>query len=185
MNTTIKTNYGQSGCKYATWVKGKHIKNKNPNIWRIDAGNNLIKYSEYNNTKSKYCWDIDHIIAKSSGGTNYIINLQPLQSKINRGAGNSDNKPGLDKQILHDARKAKYLQYNPIINNNKRNIIKLIENTIMYVKQSPLTEPQLAKILSIHKNEVTVLWLYSNYKQNIVLDKDLFSEVPTTRTRNR
>ena len=69
MNTTIKTNYGQSGCKYATWVKGKHIKNKNPNIWRIDAGNNLIKYSEYNNNKSKYCWDIDHIIAKASGGT--------------------------------------------------------------------------------------------------------------------
>ena len=104
----------------------------------------------------------------------YIINLQPLQSKINRGCGNSDNKPGLDKQILHDARKAKYLQYNPIINNNKRNIIKLIENTIMYVKQSPLTEPQLAKILSIHKNEVTVLWLYSNYKQNIVWIKIYF-----------
>jgi hypothetical protein len=183
-----KTNYGQSGCKDATWIKGKVIKNKSPNSWRTDAGNNLIKYSDYNNNKSKYCWDIDHIIPKSSGGTDYINNLQPLQSKMNRGCGNSENKPGLDKQILHDARKCKYNarnERNTIINQNKnRNkIIKLIENTIMYVKQSPLTEPQLATILYIHKNEVTVLWLYSNYKQNIVLDKDLFLEVSTTRTR--
>ncbi len=46
----------------------------------IDPWGREIKRFDYG-CKDKYCWNIDHILPISRGGTNSISNLQPLHWK--------------------------------------------------------------------------------------------------------
>ena len=77
--------------------KGIIIKNKNPKIQRKDVYGKILNYNDYgygDNCESS--WEIDHILPKSKGGSDYLINLQPLQTKINREKSNSLKKKSIN-----------------------------------------------------------------------------------------
>jgi len=51
---------------------------------RVDAWGWTIVRSDFGNTRSRYGWEIDHILPVSQGGGDELINLQPLQWENNR-----------------------------------------------------------------------------------------------------
>jgi len=65
------------------WDKASIIKNKNPDVWRKDALDNVIRKPSYG-TQGEYGWEIDHKKPKEKGGTDDPRNLQPLHWEENR-----------------------------------------------------------------------------------------------------
>src|SRR5580765_4151370 len=51
---------------------------------RVDAWGWTIVRQDYGNVRSRYGWEIDHVIPVAQGGTDDLINLQPLQWENNR-----------------------------------------------------------------------------------------------------
>ncbi len=51
---------------------------------RVDAWGWTIVRQDFGNTRSRYGWEIDHIVPVSQGGTDDLTNLQPLQWENNR-----------------------------------------------------------------------------------------------------
>src|SRR5215468_9068899 len=51
---------------------------------RVDAWGWTIVRSDYGNNRSRYGWEIDHIVPVSQGGGDELTNLQPLQWENNR-----------------------------------------------------------------------------------------------------
>jgi 5-methylcytosine-specific restriction endonuclease McrA len=78
------------------WSKAKPIRGKDPDKVRKDAANHLINKASYGKTTAMG-WQIDHIKAKNKGGSNDIVNLQPLQSSYNMSKGDSLKKAGVKK----------------------------------------------------------------------------------------
>ncbi|MCM1986329.1 MULTISPECIES: HNH endonuclease [Methanococcoides] len=77
--------------KEAVWEKAKKIKGKDPNKYRKDPyGKTMYKASH--GKDSKMGWDVDHIKPKSKGGSDSTINLQALNTSINRSKGNDERK---------------------------------------------------------------------------------------------
>ena len=72
------------------WEKGKKVKGKDPNLYRMDIHDNLIFKPSYGKN-SKMGWEIDHKYPKSLGGSDHLRNKQPLQTKTNK--DKSDNYP--------------------------------------------------------------------------------------------
>jgi 5-methylcytosine-specific restriction endonuclease McrA len=69
--------------KLAVWNKGDKVVDYDPTEWRKDQCDALIRYSDYGNRDSHTGWEIDHITPQSSGGTDAISNLRPLQWRNN------------------------------------------------------------------------------------------------------
>src|SRR5436190_23754398 len=51
---------------------------------RVDAWGWTIVRQDYGNTRSRYGWEIDHIVPVGLGGKDDLANLQPLQWENNR-----------------------------------------------------------------------------------------------------
>lgn len=72
--------------KDAVWMKGHVIVGYDPRDMRKDDLGYFIRYSEYGE-HSTYGWEIDHIIPKSRGGSDFISNLRPLWWQANAARG--------------------------------------------------------------------------------------------------
>ena len=94
-NNKKMTTYHSHNAVEKVWEKGEKIKNKNPNLQRKDVYGNILKYDDYGDD-SETGWEIDHIKPKSRGGSDYLRNLQPLQTKINREKSNTLKKKSIN-----------------------------------------------------------------------------------------
>ena len=65
------------------WKKGKVVPGYNSDYIRKDQCGAWIIHDMYGNRNSSYGWEIDHIVPVSTGGTDYLSNLRPLQWENN------------------------------------------------------------------------------------------------------
>ena len=72
------------------WSKATPVPGLNPGIFRNDICGKRIAFSQYG-LQSDYGWEIDHIIPVSRGGSDDLVNLQPLHWRNN--SGKSDHYP--------------------------------------------------------------------------------------------
>jgi 5-methylcytosine-specific restriction endonuclease McrA len=69
--------------KLAVWEKASVVEDKDPKVWRKDACDALIKYSEHGKRNTLYGWEIDHIKPKDHDGEDILSNLRPLHWENN------------------------------------------------------------------------------------------------------
>ncbi len=74
------------------WEKGTIVAENKPDVWRQDACKAWIRREHYNNRRSQYGWEIDHIVPVSAKGSDDVSNLRPLQWQNN--ANKKDEKDG-------------------------------------------------------------------------------------------
>ena len=93
---TRRSSTTQSGASFdqrtinAVWSRATIVPGVDPNQRRKDVCGAWIDRSQYGTTANNgFGWEIDHIIPVSSGGTDDLSNLQPLQWQNNRRKGDS------------------------------------------------------------------------------------------------
>lgn len=77
--------------KDAVWNKARPIRGKDPDKYRQDPYGNEMYYDSYGQDSEKG-WEIDHIKPKARGGSDATVNLQALNTRVNRQKGDSLKK---------------------------------------------------------------------------------------------
>ena len=172
----MNTNYRRPDCKNAVWKKAHKIDGKDPNEYRkCRVTGREIRYSHYGNNDSPYNWDIDHILPKKHNGSDCLSNLQPVLASKNRSMGGSlTEKPG-SMELMFDAMRLKHG-----LDNHNRMTFRwndLIIGKQFWVKESPITEPQIARIISYNKTGVRVFWENVGWEATLPLDNSLFEPI--------
>jgi hypothetical protein len=75
--------------KVAVWLNASPVAGRDSRVWRQDACGALMHWKDYGNCKSKWGWEVDHIVPVPLGGTDVLDNLQALHWKNNRRKGDS------------------------------------------------------------------------------------------------
>lgn len=168
------TNYGRPNCDDAVWQKGAEIPGKDPNVWRLDAVGRIIKRNHLNSKTSKYAWNIDHIIARTRGGSDDICNLQPLNRVDNIRFSNklTNKKPNYSARVHHNA--LLISRGLPIVKLQKP---ALVIGQVVYARQSPVVHTwAFAEIMDICQinDSVTVKWVDAEYVDTLLYDALLF-----------
>ncbi len=70
----------------AVWERGRVVAGHEARFYRKDVCGAWMERSAYGKT-SERGWEIDHIKPLSRGGTDAVVNLQPLHWQNNRGKG--------------------------------------------------------------------------------------------------
>ena len=84
--------------KDVVWDKAKPIQGKDPSKYRADPYGNEMYYDSYGKDTEKG-WEIDHIKPAARGGSDATVNLQALNTEVNRQKGDS-----LKKRSRHSQR---------------------------------------------------------------------------------
>jgi hypothetical protein len=74
----------------AVWQKGTTVPGYDSSTYRKDACGAWMEWSQYGNRDSVYGWEVDHVTPVSSGGSDDLSNLRPLQWENN--AAKSDGR---------------------------------------------------------------------------------------------
>ena len=179
MAITRYVRYGSQECPNEVWKKASPIEGKNPDIWRYDVAGVKIRFDDLKSATSRYAWNIDHIIPKTRGGSDELINLQPLNRRDNISCGNgcSRDKPGYDKRAHFEC-----ILESLMVSIKKRQTIKLQEGEVINVRQSPCPNAfwRRAIILSASKqhDKVIVRWVDGKkYNEDLVYDNRLFDKL--------
>lgn len=72
------------------FAKADTIRGKNPDVWRKDCNGDKIRFGSHG-CQSQFGWEIDHKNPKANGGSDKMVNLQPLFWETNR--AKSDTYP--------------------------------------------------------------------------------------------
>lgn len=82
------------------WEKAKTSYGFDPDHFRFDENNALIKFSEFGNQNSMFGWMIDHIRPLCKGGCDEFHNMQALhwENKITKG----NSYPGKNYTTSYD-----------------------------------------------------------------------------------
>ena len=65
------------------WNIGQSVYNNDTNEWRKDECGAWIYRLHHGNRNSQYGWEVDHVTPSSSGGSDSLSNLRPLQWENN------------------------------------------------------------------------------------------------------
>ena len=80
--TVHRAQYGSAKAKETVWTKAKPVRGKDPDVYRQDPYGNVM-YKQSYGKHTDMGWQVDHIKPKARGGSNDIVNLQALNTKIN------------------------------------------------------------------------------------------------------
>lgn len=70
------------------WDKAAKIRGKKPSKYRKDPYGNEMHYDSFGKSSPKG-WEVDHIKPKARGGSDATVNLQALNTKVNRSKGDT------------------------------------------------------------------------------------------------
>jgi 5-methylcytosine-specific restriction endonuclease McrA len=75
--------------KVAVWLNAEPVEGRDSRLWRRDPCGALMRWRDYANCKSRYGWEVDHIVPVAMGGADNLDNLQALHWKNNRKKGDN------------------------------------------------------------------------------------------------
>jgi len=96
------------------WGKARHAPPLDPNEYRYDEYNQLIRWKDYGDRSSSYGWEVDHITPKAFGGTDDPWNLRALNCRQN--ASNGGAIRNLFRDLPQKSEPAQSNIYSPLVN---------------------------------------------------------------------
>lgn len=78
--------------KETAWENAAKVRGKDPDKYRRDPARNVMFKDSYGKT-SPMGWEVDHIKPAARGGSDATVNLQALNTRVNRSKRDSLVKP--------------------------------------------------------------------------------------------